>query len=292
MARKPAILTLLFLLGPAAFGAQAARKSLLRDGLILIGVDGKLTAQDSNDGSPKSPGRWFFELGSDISDGESLVRTGTSLELLPSTTLERMIADAKKRPGLAYRLKAKVTKYRGDNFVFPISFLPLDKTGQTQSPESQPGQDKPVETAPTEAGKPEPAMGDPNDVVPLPKEMIEKLDSRKIGRRTPETEQWKKGLQLKRDSILINRIGFFQGARRCAPCVKHGFVFDAFGRNIRTTSLGLLPCEALERAEQKQSVEVDRLRFKITGIATGYKGRHYLLLHKATRVYSHGNFPG
>jgi hypothetical protein len=158
--------------------------------------------------------------------------------------------------------------------------------------ESQPDRDKPAETAPTEDGKPETPAGDPNDVVTLPKEMIEKLDSTKIGRRTPETGPGRKGLPLKRDSILVNRIGVLQGQRRWAPCVKRGFGFDAFGRNIRTTSLGLLPCEALERAERKQSAEVDRLRFKITGIATGYKGRRYLLLHKATRVHSHGNFPG
>jgi len=32
------------------------------------------------------------------------------------------------------------------------------------------------------------------------------------------------------------------------------------------------------------------VRFKIAGIKTAYKGEHYLLLQKATRVYSHENF--
>jgi hypothetical protein len=288
MAKKAAILTILFLLGPAAFGAKSARKSLLRDGLVLMGVEGKLTAPDSNNASArKSTGRWFFELASDISDGENLVRMGTKLELLPSATLERMIADARNRPEPAYKLKAKVTKYRGDNYVFPISFLPLAGTQKTK-----PDRDKPVEPAPTEDGKPQAPVGDPNDVVTLPKEMIEKLDNTKISRRPPETGPGTKGLQSKRDSILVNRIGLLQDAGRWAPCVKRGFGFDAFGRNIRKTSLGLLPCEALERAERRQSAEVDRLRFKVTGIGTGYEGRRYLLLHKATRVYSHGNFPG
>ena len=37
-------------------------------------------------------------------------------------------------------------------------------------------------------------------------------------------------------------------------------VFDALGRKIPKTSFRLLPCEALELAEQKQSVELEDLK--------------------------------
>lgn len=68
------------------------------------------------------------------------------------------------------------------------------------------------------------------------------------------------------------------------------FVLDALGRNVRPVSLRLLPCEALELAELAQSVIPEPVRFKIAGIVTKYKGEKYLLLQKATRIYSHGNF--
>ncbi|MBA7626561.1 hypothetical protein ES703_34013 [subsurface metagenome] len=91
---------------------------------------------------------------------------------------------------------------------------------------------------------------------------------------------------MKQDSILADRTGFVvrQGDSRLV------FVFDALGRNVQQISLRLLPCQALESAEHRQSAEVDPLRFKIAGILTKYKGNHYLLLERTIRVYSHGNF--
>jgi hypothetical protein len=46
----------------------------------------------------------------------------------------------------------------------------------------------------------------------------------------------------------------------------------------------------LELAEQRQSAVPVPVRFKIAGIMTKYKGENYLLLQKATRIYSHQNF--
>ncbi len=94
-------------------GAGTARKTPLRDGFVLTGVDGKLTGtdsndirfQDSNEGSQSQyigfgiPNRWFFEFDSDISDDKAVVKAGTSLELLPSSTLEKMTADVEKHSG-------------------------------------------------------------------------------------------------------------------------------------------------------------------------------------------------
>jgi len=51
-----------------------------------------------------------------------------------------------------------------------------------------------------------------------------------------------------------------------------------------------IPLEALELTERKQATVPEPLRFKIAGIMTEYKGSSYLLLQKATRVYSHENF--
>ncbi len=266
-------------------GTVTARKTPLREGFVLTGVDGKLTStdsndirfQDSNEGSQSQyigfglPNRWFFEFDSDISDDKAVVKAGTGLELLPSSTLEKMTADVEKHSAATYRLWGRVTKYKGRNFIFPIYFLPLSKTKRPPPSTLQESREK---TGPT--------LNDPNDALTIPKEILEKLKTRKILR----PEQLKKPLELKQDSILADRTGFVvrQGEGRLV------FVFDALGRNVQQITLRLLPCQALESAEQEQSTEADALRFKIAGILTKYKGNHYLLLERTTRVYSHGNF--
>jgi hypothetical protein len=69
------------------------------------------------------------------------------------------------------------------------------------------------------------------------------------------------------------------------------FVLDGLGRNIQQQiRLQLLPCLALEQAEHEQAAQPERLRFKIAGIVTQYKGQHYLLLQRATIAYNYGNF--
>ncbi len=295
MGKKPVILTLALFISCAAFGAGTARKSLLRDGFILAGVNGKLTRQDSNDGCQ----RWFFELDSQLSDDKGRVKAGASLELLPSATLEKITADAQKRSTKNYVLWGKVTKYENTNFIFPIYFLPFSKIKPSPSP--TPTSQKPRQK------EPELTINEPNDELAIPQEIMAKLKTTQIlrtGKLTPaqdaafainrkmETRQPQKRLELKHDSILVDRTGFIRDSGHQARGTGYevSFVLDALGRNVRQTSFGLLPCEALERAQLKQSAEVDPLRFKIAGILTQYKGIRYLLLERARRVYSHQNF--
>ena len=277
--------------------AGTARKTLLRDGFVLTGVDGKLTSTDSNDiwfqDSNEGCRRWFFEFDSDIGDDKAVVKAGTSLELLPSAALEKMTADVEKHSAVSpvrskspkttavpsvqtsnaasYKLWGRVTKYKGRNFIFPIYFLPLSETKKPPLSTSQEPREK--------AG---PTLNDPNDALTIPKEILNKLKTRRIIR----PEQLKKGLELKQDSILADRTGFIvrQDEGRLV------FVFDALGRNVQQILLRLLSCQALELAERRQSAEPDTLRFKIAGILTKYNGSHYLLLERTTRIYSHGNF--
>ena len=293
-----------------AFGAGTAHKGLLRDGFGLAGVDGKLIRQDSN----TVPEIWFFRLDSDVSDDKTRVRTGTSLRLLPSSTLEKMTIDAEKRFDKNYKLWGRVTKYKGRNYIFPVYFLPLSKTSKPglstlQKPRGQEKQGQPTEapnSVPMEGTQKEsgseksekveqkPAIYDSNDVLPIPKEMIEKLRNKPAGpaKRTDNdtvkaaTVKPPKRPPIERDSVLADRTGFLIKRHKGLPV----FAFDALGRNIQQVSLQLLPCEALQRAERQQFAEVDPLRFKIAGIVTKYKGRHYLLLERALRAHSHESF--
>jgi hypothetical protein len=146
----------------------------------------------------------------------------------------------------------------------------------------------------------EPAVDDPNDVLSMPKEITEKLRARRERtadtlRQIPDSNEIsiEKGeitvTQRHRqssDSIFVDRTGFL-GKRDEGGLL---FVPEALGRNVQKLSFNLLPCAALELTELKQAAEPERLRFKIAGIMTKYKGKNYLLLEKATRTYSHGNF--
>ena len=314
MNKRLMLLTLVFLMGvvPAAsgFGAETARQTLLRDGFVLKGIDGKLipaallgkseAVGDSNAPIRPDPNLdwcrsgWFFEFGSDVNDYRDRASAGTKLELLPSSALEKMIADVNERSAAAYRLWGWTTKYKGRNFIFPSHFLLLGKIDRPQSQTAQKPEEK--ERSPSaKESKRQPAVSEPNDVLAIPREIMEKLKAGRIVaperlRRKPKA---KKGVgdsaektQLEQDSILADRTAFLvkQDDGRLV------FVLDAFGRNVRPVSLRLLPCEVLELAEQRQSVVPESVRFKIAGIITKYKAKNYLLLQKATRAYSHQNF--
>lgn len=279
--------------------ASAARQTPLRDGFGLAGVDGKLTSAD---------GKWLFEFDSDVSDDTGRIRTGSIIELLPSTALEKMTADAQKRSdaspirskspeatavptvqssnGASYRLWGNVTKYRGSNFIFPIYFLPISTADATlrssATLRSTSDQIKPEESPTSQQQKAKITINEPNDVLAMPEEIIGKLRTRRILRH----EQLKKGLKLKQDSILADRTALLARQADGEP----ELILDALGWNIQQVSFRVLPCEVLERAQYVQSLEADPVRFKIAGILTQYKGEYYLLLQKATRAYSHGNF--
>ncbi len=283
------------------FGAEIIRETpLLRDGFVMMGVDGNLIGPDSND-------VWFFELSSDVNDYRAVIKAGTRLELLPSSALERMTADRKMRTTAAYRLwNSRVTKYKGRNFIFPGYSMPLSKAEKPEPETSQESQLKQQEPARIRSGQ-QLALDEPNDVLAMPQEIVEKLrarrkrpavsrqpiaDSNEISddesqsatekEKLPDAQRYTRSS----DSIYVDRTALLveQDDGRLI------FVPDALGRNVQKLSLNLLPCAALELTELKQAAEPEPLRFKIAGIKTKYKGDNYLLLEKATRAYSHGNF--
>lgn len=312
MGKSRTISILVFFVSATAFGVMGAHKTLLRDGFVLRGVDGKLAGKNGSEG-------WLFKFDSDVSDGRGIIKAGTAVELLPSAVLEKMTAEMQthsaanpvrsKLPGAAtvppvqtsnvasYRLWGRITRYKGRNFIFPVYFLPLSKAeppAQTQKSQQQ------KEALPT--------INEPGDAVSIPDEIIAKLQSGGVAR----PEQLSKGLiELKPDFVLTDRTGFISSAvsrpfgfaqdrdayhvngkrEKEKENTQYDFVLDGLGRGLQRVWFALLPCEALERAERTQSAEPEPVRFKATGIATKYKGEYYLLLQKAARVYSYGNFP-
>jgi hypothetical protein len=315
MSKRLILFNLIFLMNiiPAAWGLDAMKehKPLLRDGFALNGIDGKLTGPDSND-------VWFFKLASDVNDFREQIDAGTKLELLPSSALEKMIADANGSSSASYRLWGRVTKYKNRNFIFPNHFLPFGKTPPKEPPkqeineqsikndEPQPDVNDPnsalaipldimkkleadnsEEPNQTKEAIPQSTADEPENVLEMPPEIMKRLKASKTirpkrpGRRAATNKSWPA-----QDSILADRTAFLAKQDNGLPV----FVLDALGLNARPVSLLLLPCEVLELTEQRQAAVPERLRFKIAGFITTYKGKNYLLLQKATRIYSHGNF--
>jgi hypothetical protein len=305
MGKRLEILSLVFFVvvvpTTSGFGAEKPRENLLWDGFVLAGVNGKLIpavlpgksekAGDSNTPLERrtklnsSESGWFFELGTDVNDLRVKAPAGTTLELLPSSTLEKLIADVNERSENTYKLFGWATKYKGANFIYPNYFLPVSTISKQQTRTDRKLKEDSRSTIEKEAEQP--AVSESNDLLAMPKEIMERLSTGRIVRPQTPRQMLKTGKKvLEQDSILADRSAFLvkQNDGRLM------FVLDALGRDVRPASLRLLPCEALELTELTQSAIPEPARFKIAGFVTKYKGEKYLLLQKATRVYSHGNF--
>ncbi len=267
----------------AALGARSTRKHILRDGFALTGIVGKLTAPGSSDDI------WLFELAAELSDDRSRIAAGSTLGLLPSSALEKMITDANEHSEKTFRLWGEITEYKGRNFIFPLFSLPVSIINEPK-PSTQNKQ------------KPRIAINEPNDVLAIPQEIVDKLGKKRAIRTvklrgTPNTinadRKDPNNQRQKQDFILSNRTAFLveQADSSNLKIYNSKFVLDALGRGLARRVLPALPCKALERAEKKQLLEPDPMRFKISGVVTEYKGRHYLLCQKAVWVHSHENFP-
>ena len=280
---------------------QTPPPALLSDGTILEYIDGTLTGPDRNDA-------WFFEPDSDITDNQAVIKAGIKLKLLPSATLEKIIADANERSVKRYRLNVRATKYKGRNFLFPFYFLPIsaptpvlrqEDVGVKQQPQTS-EQTSPEATNTGTESRHDPNLNDANDILSIPPEVMEKIEAAKkkmavSGQRISDSNRASIGQSKPAigesnlpitDSVLIDRTALLI-ERQHSEFI---FTLDAFGRNVPQVSLRPLPCEVLELAELIQSAVPDPVRFKITGIVTKYKGNDYLLPQKATRIYSQGNF--
>jgi hypothetical protein len=249
--------------------------SLLKDDFAIKGLYGTLSGPDANDA-------YFFKFDSELSDGTTSLKAKTALQLLPSSTLQKMLEDNAVNKTSNYRLWGKITRFENKNYIFPLHFWTLREEEKIAPPDSnEPDQPKTL-----------PEIDEPNDTVKIPEDIMKKLETRKIIQPT----QLKKGVELKQDFILADRTGFIlkkQLEEKDNKTSCYYFVLDAIGFNLqrgKSTPYPLLPCYALQRANQKKLNELEQVRFKISAVVTQYKGRNYLLLQRAAKVQSHGNF--
>jgi len=234
-----------------AFGQNPAQRQLaLRDGFMIDGIDGKISSQGDI---------WYFEVFEPLTDGRGVLATDSAVQILPSSMLEKL-AKAVSDENKSFRIWGKFTKYQNKNFIYLSYFLPITEVNQPAV---------------------EPAPADANEEKIIPDDVLALLRPR----RAINLAELREPLSTESDGIIADRTGFL---------VRDGndfyFDFDALGRNIDSLSLPLLRCEVLENIQNQQSLSTIPMRFKISAIVTGYKGKNYMLLQRASRAYSHGNF--
>jgi len=231
---------------------------LLRDGFYINGAEGRMVG-------PESRGIFRFIIDSDISDGFTVIKAGASFELLPSAGLMKMRENYRPGEPYGFKLWARVTTYRGKNYLFTVRFLPFKQLDREKQPQQTVLK-----------------VNDPNDPLNIPADILEKLTS---GREILPI-QLRPGLELKEDYMLVDRTGRIEPHENG----QFFFIFDSLGRNVDKTKIILLPCQALETVLAGQKNEQSVGRIKVAGIITAYEGEIYLLLQRAIRVRSYGNF--
>ena len=298
---------LLLLAAGAVSAAQPPARKLLPETAVLDRVDGRLLHVDANEGPQTqdsafgNPGTWLFELTMEVKTPEYRLPTGTRFVLLPSVTLGRWVADVNDRVAPRYRLTARVTLYRGKNYLFPTFYLPLSKFKDDKTPDD--GGQK------TEDSKPNPPseIRNPQSKEPglvIPPEVLERLKKQRPlpgPRKGAETET--KPTQAPAEQVLVDCVGRIESSQLSvvssqSPTVNRPlstanswvFVPYALGWNVGDVRYELLPCTALEEALRRQKGFLDPIRFNVAGLVTEFQGQKYLLLQRAIVVYNYGNF--
>ena len=254
---------------------EAPPPILLREGFVLKGVEG-IASFD------KETSRWFFAADTDLNDTRKIVSAGTKLELLETGKLEQIEDYAKKNGGIAaIRLWAKVTRYEDKNYLFASYFLTMTGGSEkaTQEPQEEP-EDNNVEKEDADSGSVIPAH----------------IMARLKPKRVVSLSKMRDIVKTEGNAMLVDRTGFLtvitekSRDKEAPPKTTNIFTIDGLGRNIDNMSFQLLPCEALEIIEENLATALSRQRYRIAGEVTKYKNNYYIMLQRAARTYSHGNF--
>jgi len=260
-------LLLVALTGVCAFAAEKtdekpAAAPLVEEGSFMDGVEGLLQKDTETN-------LWYFTPDKPVEITEKVtVAAGTKLELLPCSVLQQMAGLAGKDNKLPIKLSALFTLHNHTNYLFSVFFLPI-KDSSKPAPETE---EKEPETA-------DPQTDDPDSIIPT--NILKKIKETK----TPDLETFQNIAQVTGDVNLIGRAGYLSK--------KDGtYIFepDAFGQNVDDTQFILLGNSALTAAQKEMAREPGRERYNVSGLVTTYNGKTYMLLRRASRTYTHGNF--
>jgi hypothetical protein len=239
-------------------------KPIIRNDFILDGVDGVLTRDEKED-------KWFFVADTEITDTVAVIEAGKRIEMIPSNTLEGLISNANEtQDNTSIKLWARVTKYHNNNYLFAWYYIPMTDTSPSEAKEPDKTQKQEKRTQTKE---------DQDSIIPS--DIMAMLKPKRV----VNLAKLKKVLETEGNALLVDRSGFIVNENG-----QKVFKLDGLGRNIGDLSFKLLPCEVLEWTEFKTSQWAFPRRHRIAGTVTKYQGEYYMLLQRAVRTYSHGNF--
>jgi hypothetical protein len=246
------ILLLIFSVVATASGQGHGQSRPLRDGFVIDGIDGKISLNGDS---------WFFRTFEPLTDGKGSLSPQTDVRILPSSMLEKLSTVVTPEKN-SYRIWGKFTEYEDKNFIYLSYFLPITAE----------------------------EVNEPNEMLPAPDANEEKIIPDNVlallrPTRKINLAELKRPLSTESDGVITDRTGFLRKSEK-----GFYFDFDALGRKFDTLSLPLLYCESLEIMYKQQQLSPVRLRFNISAIVTSYKGKNYMLLQRAIRAYSYGNF--
>jgi hypothetical protein len=258
---------LTLLIAACAFGAvqKPALDVMVEEGAFIDGVEGLLQKQADAD-------LWQFIPDKPIEITDKItVPAGTPLKMLPCSVLEQMTGLAGKENKLRVELSALFTRYKRINYLFSVFFIPTKDTAAPPEPTPD------VED--NEAEKDEPEPQEPESIIPT--EILKQMKANKA----PDLKKFQQIAEVTGDVHLIGRAGFLSKTNG-----SYTFSPDAFGRNIDSKQFLLLSNSMLATAEKEIASEPGRERYNVSGLVTEYKGKTYMLLRRASRTYTHGNF--
>jgi hypothetical protein len=255
------------LIAASVFGTapKSIPEVMVEEGAFIDGVEGLLKKQADGD-------LWLFIPDEPIVITDKItVPAGTPLEMLPCSVLEQMVTLANEEDQLHIELSALFTRYKRGHYLFSVFFMPIKDAAPTQEPAS--------EAEDIEAEKDEPKPEEPASIIPT--EILKQMKANKA----PDLKKFQQIAEVTGDIHLIGRAGFLSKTNG-----SYSFSPDAFGRKIDSSEFLLLPNGMLARAEIQMAREPGRERYNVSGLVTEYKGKTYMLLRRASRTYTNGNF--
>ncbi|MCI0499121.1 MAG: hypothetical protein L0Y36_05515 [Planctomycetales bacterium] len=272
---KKAVYAILILaMGTAVFGSDAPKDvekkpsvgsvAAIDDGFFVDGIEGWL--KKGPDGQT-----WHFAPDKPIEAGDNkIVAAGIPLVLLPCAVREQMITLAGQENQLYVRLWAMFTQYKHTNYLYSVYFLPIREDAAAPQTEANP---------PSGTESPKQETSEEESIIPS--HLLAQIKST----RTPDLKKFQQIAQVTGDINLIGRTGYI--VEENGTCI---FRPDGFGMKVDGQQLLLLPNEARQTAEKRLFPSAGRARYNVSGLITTCGGRTYLLLRRATRTFTHGNF--
>jgi hypothetical protein len=252
------------------FGAdqKPAPAPVIEDSFFIVGEPGLLTKEAGVD-------EWNFIPDKSIEFAEKITfPAGEALPLLPCSVLEQMTGLAGEEHPLRVELSALFTEYKHKNYLFSVYFLPLQENVAPPAPEV-------TEEAPEKPAEKKPVPEEPGEESIIPADILKQIKANP----SPDLKKFMQIAEVSGDTNLIGRSGYLSGSQKTPV-----FQPDAFGLKVNNKEFTLLPNSMLADAEKELARMPGRQRFNVSGLVTTYKGQTYMLLRRANRTYTHGNF--